>query len=69
MGQTIKEVTFGGILACLPVLWVLPFAKRILTLRMRQRSTRTIMGVIVVLLASGVIVALLDCLLCTSRCV
>ena len=52
MGQTIKEVTFGGILACLPVLWVLPFAKRILTLR--------IMGVIVVLLASGVIVALLD---------
>ena len=27
---------------------------------MRQRSTRTIMGVIVVLLASGVIVALLD---------
>ncbi|MEI3230452.1 MAG: cytochrome C oxidase Cbb3 [Gordonibacter pamelaeae] len=59
MGQTIKEVTFGGILACLPVLWVLPFAKRILTLRMRQRSTRTIMGVIVVLLASGVIVALL----------
>ena len=60
MGQTIKEVTFGGILACLPVLWVLPFAKRILTLRMRQRSTRTIMGVIVVLLASGVIVALLD---------
>lgn len=60
MGQTIKEVTFGGILACLPVLWVLPFAKRILTLRMCQRSTRTIMGVIVVLLASGVIVALLD---------
>ena len=60
MGQTIKEVTFGGIFACLPVLWVLPFAKRILTLRMRQRSTRTIMGVIVVLLASGVIVALLD---------
>ena len=60
MGQTIKEVTFGGILACLPVLWVLPFAKRILALRMRQRSTRTIMGVIVVLLASGVIVALMD---------
>ncbi len=60
MGQTIKEVTFGGILACLPVLWVLPFAKRVLALRMRQRSTRTIMGVIVVLLASGVIVALLD---------
>ena len=30
LGQTIKEVTFGGILACLPVLWILPFAPRIL---------------------------------------
>ena len=60
MGQTIKEVTFGGVLACLPVLWVLPFASRILKLRISQRSTRTTMGVIVVLIAAGVIVALLD---------
>lgn len=60
MGQTIKEVTFGGVLACLPILWVLPFAKRILSLRIAQRSTRTILGVIVVLLISGVVVALLD---------
>ena len=60
MGQTIKEVTFGGIFACLPLLWVLAFSKRILTMRARQRSTRTIMGVIVVLIASGVIVALAD---------
>lgn len=60
MGQTIKEVTFGGILACLPVLWVLPFSKRILQLRIRQRSTRTIAGVIIVLLLGGVTVALLD---------
>ena len=60
MGQTIKEVTFGGIFACLPVLWVLPFAKRVLQLRMSQRSTRTIAGVIVVLLLGGVIVALAD---------
>lgn len=60
MGQTIKEVTFGGILACLPVLWILPFAKRILKLRFSQRATRTIGGVIIVLLAGGVIVALLD---------
>ncbi|MEF9876274.1 MAG: cytochrome C oxidase Cbb3, partial [Gordonibacter sp.] len=60
MGQTIKEVTFGGILACLPVLWVLPFAKRILGMRMAQRSTRTIMGVIVVLLVSGVLLAIMD---------
>ena len=52
--------TFGGVLDCLPVLWVLPFASRILKLRISQRSTRTIMGVIVVLIAAGVIVALLD---------
>ena len=60
MGQTIKEATFGGILACLPVLWILSFAKRILQLRFRQRSTRTIAGVIIVLLIGGVLVALLD---------
>lgn len=60
MGQTIKEVTFGGIFACLPILWVLPFAGRILKLRIAQRSTRTVAGVIMVLLAVGVILALLD---------
>ena len=60
MGQTIKEVTFGGILACLPILWILPFSKRILSLRIAQRSTRTIAGVIIVLLSAGVLVALLD---------
>ncbi|MEG0216920.1 MAG: cytochrome C oxidase Cbb3 [Raoultibacter sp.] len=60
MGQTIKEVTFGGVFACLPFLWVLPFAKRILTLRIAQRSTRTIAGVIIVLLSAGIIIGLLD---------
>ncbi len=60
MGQTIKEATFGGILACLPVLWILPFAKRILQLRFAQRSTRTIAGVIIVLILGGVIVAVAD---------
>ena len=60
MGQTIKEVTFGGIFACLPVLWILPFSRRILKLRISQRSTRTIAGVIVVLLIGGMIVALAD---------
>ncbi len=60
MGQTIKEATFGGIFACLPLLWVLPFARRLLRLRMRERSTRTVMGVVVVLLAMGVVVALFD---------
>lgn len=60
MGQTIREVTFGGIFACLPLLWILPFAHRILRMRIAERSTRTVMGVICVLLATGVIVALLD---------
>ncbi|WP_296011932.1 cytochrome C oxidase Cbb3 [uncultured Adlercreutzia sp.] len=60
MGQTIKEVTFGGILACLPILWVLAFTRRILAMRSRQAETRTIFGIIVVLVASGVLVALLD---------
>lgn len=60
LGQTIKEVTFGGIFACLPVLWALFFAKPILAHRFKQRSTRTIAGVVFVMLASGVIVACLD---------
>ena len=60
MGQTIKEVTFGGVFACLPFLWVLPFAKRVLSLRIRQRSTRTIAGVIIVLITAGLLVGLLD---------
>lgn len=60
LGQTIKEITFGGVLACLPILWVLPFAKRILELRFKTRSTRTIAGVIIALLFGGVVVALMD---------
>lgn len=60
MGQTIREVTFGGIFACLPLLWVLAFSRRILAMRAHQSFTRTIMGVIVVLMATGVLVALLD---------
>ena len=60
LGQTIKEVTFGGVLACLPILWILPFSRRILALRFKQRSTRTIAGVIIALLFGGVVVALMD---------
>lgn len=60
LGQTIKEVTFGGILVCLPVLWILAFAKPILAQRFKERSTHTIWGVVVVMLVSGVIVACLD---------
>lgn len=60
MGQTIKEVTFGGIFVCLPILWILAFSRRILAFRFRQRSTNTIAGVVIVMLVSGVVVALLD---------
>lgn len=60
MGQTVREVTFGGIFACLPVLWLIPFAPPILKLRFQQRSTNTVAGVVLLLLASGVFVALFD---------
>ena len=60
LGQTIKEVTFGGIFACLPVLWVLAFTRPILKMRLAQRSTHTVTAVVITLLASGFVVALLD---------
>ena len=60
MGETVREATFGGILACLPVLWVLPFARPILARRVKQRSTHTVSGVVIVLLVAGVFVALFD---------
>lgn len=60
MGQTIKEVTFGGIFACLPVLWILFFVRPIIKIRNAQRPSRTITGVITVLAVSGVAIALLD---------
>ena len=59
-GQTIKEVTFGGVLVCLPVLWILFFMKPILSLRNRIRKTHTIAGVIGVLIVVAVFVAILD---------
>lgn len=60
LGQTIKEVTFGGILVCLPVLWVLFFSAPLLRARKRDRQTRTIMGVVIVLIVVAVLVAILD---------
>ena len=60
MGQTIKEVTFGGVFACLPVLWLLLLAPRAIRMRIGQRSTHTIAGVMGVLIASSVVVALAD---------
>lgn len=60
MGQTIKETTFGGIFACFPLLWILFFLAPIIRIRNSQRDTKTISGVIGVLLISGVVVAMLD---------
>lgn len=60
MGQTIKEVTFGGIFACFPILWIIFFARPIVRIRNAQRSTRTITGVIIVLVLSGIAIALMD---------
>ena len=44
----------------MPILWILPFARPILALRFNQRSTNTVAGVILVLLTTGIIVALFD---------
>lgn len=60
MGQTIKEATYGGIFACYPILWIIFFMRPIIALRNSERSSRTITGVISVLLVSGVLVAILD---------
>lgn len=60
LGQTIKEVTFGGVLVCLPVLWILFFAPPLLSVRRKDRQTNTIMGVILVLLIIAVLIAILD---------
>ena len=60
LGQTIKEVTFGGIFVCLPILWVIAFAKPILAYRFNVRSTHTVASVVLIMLASGLVVACLD---------
>lgn len=60
LGQAIKEVTFGGVLACLPVLWILFFAPPLLRLRRKVRRTNTIMGVIIILIMLAVLIAILD---------
>ena len=45
---------------CLPILWVLFFAKRLLSFRVQQRSTRTVAGVILLMIIAGFVVALMD---------
>lgn len=60
MGQTIKEATFGGLFACVPILWTLVLAGRAIKLRIKMRKNRTVAGVICVLIGGGVVVALAD---------
>lgn len=60
MGQTIKEVTFGGIFATVPVLWLLILARRAIGMRARARRTHTVTGVMGVLIGGAVVVALAD---------
>ncbi len=60
LGQTIKEVTFGGIFVCLPILWVIAFAKPVLAYRFKVRSTHTVACVVLTMLLSGLLVACLD---------
>ena len=60
MGQTIKEATFGGLFACVPILWTLVLAGRAIKLRIMMRKNRTVAGVICVLIGGGVVVALAD---------
>ena len=60
MGQSVREVTFGGILACLPVLWILLFSRSVIRWRRQSHATNTVAGTVGVLIASGTIVALFD---------
>lgn len=60
LGQTIKEITFGGVLVCLPVLWILFFSPVLLRQRRKIRKTNTVMGVIIVLISAAVLIAILD---------
>ena len=60
VGQTIREATFGGIFACLPILWLNVIAYSALKIRNAQRKTRTVTGVVLLLLIGGFLVAILD---------
>ena len=59
-GQTIREVTFGGIFACLPILWAIFFVRPVLKMRIRARKTHTVSGAVVLMLVLGVLLCCLD---------
>ncbi len=60
VGQTIREATFGGIFACLPLLWLNVIAYPALKIRNAQRKTHTVSGVVALLIVGGILVAVLD---------
>ena len=60
MGQTIREVTFGGLFTTLPVLWLLFFTARAVRMRVSERKSHTIAGVLGVLIGSAILVSLAD---------
>lgn len=60
LGQTIRENTYGGLFACIPLLWVLFFSVPVLKMRIRTRQTHTVAGVAAIMICMGVIVACLD---------
>lgn len=60
LGQTIRENTYGGIFACLPLLWVLLFSVPALKMRIHERKTHTVAGVAAIMIVMGVVVACLD---------
>jgi len=59
-GQTVREVTFGGIFACLPILWAVFFVRPVLKMRIRSRKTHTVAAAVVLMLALGVLLCCLD---------
>lgn len=60
VGQTVREATFGGIFATLPILWFLLCSTSVIRLRNSQRNTRTVSGVIFALIFGGTLLAIMD---------
>ena len=60
LGQTIRENTYGGFFACIPLLWVLFFSVPVLKMRIRTRQTHTVAGVAAIMIVMGIVVACLD---------
>ena len=58
--KRLRKLRSAAFSPCSPFLWVLPFARRILQMRINQRKTRTVASVIGVLIGIGVLIAVAD---------